>query len=72
MISRWSWRAAAAAVVFGGGSYLATPAEAAMKVCSDAAWAAAIDRASQACGSQASIVADCVDGELVIREIYCY
>lgn len=63
---------AAVGVVFGGGSYLATPAKAAIMECSDAQWNAAIARAATACQGQASIVADCENGELVIREIYCY
>jgi hypothetical protein len=51
---------------------LATPVEAAIKQCSDLEWNKALLRASEACQGQASIVADCVDGQLIIREIYCY
>ena len=74
MNARHRLNLAAAAVVFAGGAYLATPvqAEVALKVCSDAQWSAAINRAQEACGSSASIVADCVDGQLITREIYCY
>jgi hypothetical protein len=72
MISRWSLRAAAVAVVLGGGSYLATSADATVLNCSDDEWNRAIARAEEACGSQASIVADCEGGRLITREIYCY
>ncbi len=72
MISHWSLRAAAAAVVFAGASSLATPVQAAIQECNDLEWRKALLRASEACQGQASIVADCVNGELIIREIYCY
>lgn len=72
MISRWSLRAIAIAVVFGGGSYLATSADATVRTCSDEEWNRAIARAEEACEGQASIVADCEGGRLITREIYCY
>jgi hypothetical protein len=72
MTSHWNLRAAVAAVLFGSASSLATPVQASIQGCSDLDWNKAILRAAEACQSQASIVADCVDGELVIREIYCY
>ncbi len=72
MTSHWSVRAAVAALVFGSASSLATPVQAALQGCSDAEWNKALLRAAEACQGQASIVADCVDGQLIIREIYCY
>lgn len=72
MTSHWSVRAAVAAVVFGSASSLATPVHASIQGCTEFDWNKAISRAAEACQSQASIIADCVDGELVVREIYCY
>ena len=72
MTSHWSVRAALAAVLFGSASTLATPVQAAIQQCSDLEWNKALLRAAEACQGQASIVADCVDGQLIIREIYCY
>ncbi len=72
MNSRRSLHAAVAALVFAGGASLPLSAEVASRSCSDVQWAAAIATAAAACGGQASIVADCVDGQLQIREIYCY
>lgn len=72
MISHLGLRIVAAGVVFGGGSYLAGSAEAAIMECSDTQWNQAIARAATACQGQASIVADCEGGQLIVREIYCY
>lgn len=64
------------AVVFAGGAYLsATPAQAAeafVPPCNNAGWSLLVRDASTVCGGQASIVAECVGGSLVLREVYCY
>ena len=72
MISHRNLRMAAA-IVSGGALYLGTPARAAiLEVCSELQWRKALTLAADICQGQASVVADCVDGNLIIREIYCY